>query len=72
MDSREHNKQYLELSEEQYVRYEALWNNDMALFPDGLKLFIEDSMKEVGYCGDSLAVAIADWVKQEDKDKSNV
>ncbi len=66
-EKREHNKQYLELNDEQYLRFEAFERGE--IYPDSLRLFIQRRTKKVGFSGDVLVVAIADWIKQEYKEQ---
>ncbi len=67
---REYNKRYLELSEKQYVRWEEL-NQDLSLLPEGFWKPFRQLTSEIGFSGDVLTVAIANWIKQENMEQAD-
>ena len=65
MDIREHNKRYLGLNDEQYDEHCRLMQLKMSDWPSALWEFVKGVTQEVGLCGDVVACAVADWLKNE-------
>jgi hypothetical protein len=60
------NMEYLNLDQEQYKRFNELMFSNMSLWDNSLKSFVQERCRQVGFCGDVLACAVADWVRQEE------
>lgn len=59
------NMQYLKLSEAQYSRFRKLMMN-IPQWNKSLNEFVQAKCKVVGFSGNVLACAVADWIKQQE------
>ena len=67
MDAREHNKQYLDLNDEQYDKHCKLMQSKMVDWPDDLWEYAKGVTEQIGACGDVFACAVADWLKRKER-----
>lgn len=57
------NMAYLKLRNWEYRLHELLMNTSMNQLPENLQEKIRVTCKEIGMCGDVIAVVIADWIR---------
>ena len=58
------NMEYLKLRNWEYRLYENLMNTSMCQLPENLQEKIRLTCKEIGICGDVIAMSIADWIRK--------
>jgi len=70
MDSkvRNSNMEYLDLDQAQYEEFRRLML-DMSSWDDLLDVFVRARCEKVGFSGDVLACAVADWIKERSASK---
>lgn len=66
-DVRAANMAWLELNDAQYDRYSQLMAANMSAWPKELWDFVQADVKEYSYSGEVVSVAVANWVKAQDK-----
>ncbi len=54
---------YLILDDEQYDRHAKLMDTQMSELPEDLKTFIEQIGKQQSLTSDTIACAVADWIR---------
>lgn len=65
---RNHNMDYLGLSDEQYTRHEKLMKTKMNEWPMELYFYVANESKKYGMSGDAIAVWVAEWIRQNDNE----
>jgi len=59
-----HNKRYLGLNDDQYNRHCELMGMKTTKWPDDLWEVVTETTQSIGVCGDVIACAVADWLKE--------
>ena len=62
---RDHNMQYLGLTEFEIILHEAIMQMPVNINPESLTEHIKKTSQEVGYCGDVHAVCVVEWLKEK-------
>lgn len=65
MNVREHNMEYLNLDDEQYNRHIELLQMPQRDWPQSLKDHCQKVSNDIGWCGDVMMCAVADWIREQ-------